>query len=105
MRFKSLDEVPGFAIAREVEACEFYAKLAAWVERSEVAEMFESFVVDSHETPNCFGRIFRRLSRFAKRDDPAINRRDIQPTAGRRHAVENGRAVKLVASKFSTACC
>ena len=105
MRFKSLDEVLGYAIARETEARDFYAKLAAWVERPEVAEMFEGFVVDSHDTRNCFGRIVRRLSRFAKRDDATINRRDIQPTAGRRHAVENGRAVKLVASKFSTACC
>jgi len=77
MRFKSSDEVLEFAIAREVEACELYAKLSAWVERFEVAEMFAGFVVDSHETPNCLGRIVRRLSRFAKRDDPAINCRDI----------------------------
>jgi rubrerythrin len=42
-RFHSVKEVLDFAIAKEVEAHDFYNKLARWVEREEVAELFEEF--------------------------------------------------------------
>jgi rubrerythrin len=42
-KFRSIDEVLDFAIAKEVEAYNFYIELAEWVERAEVAKLFEDF--------------------------------------------------------------
>lgn len=45
-RFSSLNEVWDFAIAREVEAHDFYLKLTHWAERPGVAKVFDDFAVD-----------------------------------------------------------
>ena len=45
-KFGSLDEVWDYAIAREIEAHNFYKKLSAWAERPEVAKVFEDCAAD-----------------------------------------------------------
>ncbi|MHC4678131.1 MAG: ferritin-like domain-containing protein [Planctomycetota bacterium] len=45
-RFRCVDDVLDFAIAREIEAHRFYVELAQWAERPEVARAFEDFSVD-----------------------------------------------------------
>ena len=45
-KFHSVDEVLDFAIAKEVEAYNFYIELAQWVERAEVAKLFEDFSLE-----------------------------------------------------------
>ena len=42
-RFRSVNEILDFAIAKEMEAYRFYKELAEWVEREEVAKLFEEF--------------------------------------------------------------
>jgi rubrerythrin len=51
-KFHSADEVLDFAIAKEVEAYNFYIELAEWVERAEVAKLFEDFSLEEmrHKT-------------------------------------------------------
>ncbi len=41
--FSSVSEVLDFAIAKELEACNFYMELSEWAERTEVAEAFRDF--------------------------------------------------------------
>ena len=45
-KFRSVDEVLDFAIAKEIEAYNFYLELADWVERAEVAKLFEDFSLE-----------------------------------------------------------
>ena len=51
-QFHSVDEVLDFAIAKEIEAYNFYIELAEWVERAEVAKLFEDFSLEEmrHKT-------------------------------------------------------
>ena len=45
-KFRSVDEVLDFAIAKEIEAYNFYLELAEWIERAEVAKLFEDFSLE-----------------------------------------------------------
>lgn len=45
-RFHSVIEVLDFAIAKEIEAYHLYIELARWVERAEVAKLFEDFSIE-----------------------------------------------------------
>ena len=45
-KFSSVEEVLDFAIAKEIEAYNFYIELAEWVERAEVAKLFEDFSIE-----------------------------------------------------------
>jgi rubrerythrin len=45
-RFSSLEEIWDFAIAREIEARDFYKELAQWAERADVARAFEDLADD-----------------------------------------------------------
>jgi rubrerythrin len=45
-KFHSVNEILDFAIAREIEAYHFYIELARWVERAEVAKLFEDFSIN-----------------------------------------------------------
>jgi rubrerythrin len=45
-KFSSLDEIWDFAIAKEIEARDFYIELAEWTERPEIAKVFEDFSID-----------------------------------------------------------
>ena len=45
-RFTSIDDIWDFAIAKEIQAHDFYKKLAEWSERPEVAQAFENFALD-----------------------------------------------------------
>ena len=42
-RWDSVDDILGFAMAREKESAEFYAELAGWVEKPSVRKLFEGF--------------------------------------------------------------
>ena len=42
-RFHSASEILDFAIAKELEAYQYYIELSRWVEREEVAKLFEKF--------------------------------------------------------------
>ncbi len=44
-RFHSVNEVLDYAIAKETEAYHFYIELSRWVERAEVAKLFEQFSI------------------------------------------------------------
>lgn len=45
-KFRSVEEVLDFAIAKEIEAYNFYIELAEWIERAEVAKLFEDFSIE-----------------------------------------------------------
>ena len=45
-RFRSVNEILDFAIAKEIKAYHFYIELAKWVERAEVAKLFEDFSIN-----------------------------------------------------------
>ncbi|MBN1807139.1 MAG: hypothetical protein JW837_17965 [Sedimentisphaerales bacterium] len=51
-KFHSVNEVLDFAIAKEIEAYNFYVEPAEWVERAEVAKLFEDFSLEEmrHKT-------------------------------------------------------
>ena len=51
-KFKSIEQVLDFAIAKETEAYEFYLQLSDWVKRPAVRQVFDDFAEDElrHKT-------------------------------------------------------
>ncbi|MHC4156404.1 MAG: ferritin family protein [Planctomycetota bacterium] len=70
-RFSSVDEILDFAIAREVEANEFYTQLAEQMENPSMRKVFEAFAIEEtgHKRP---ASISSRISRCRALKSPTM---------------------------------